>query len=41
LPGENGLARKRKALAEGVPLRPSIVEGLQTWAQKLGVPSLS
>jgi LDH2 family malate/lactate/ureidoglycolate dehydrogenase len=41
LPGENGLARKRKALTEGVTLRPSIVEGLQPWAQKLGIPPLS
>jgi LDH2 family malate/lactate/ureidoglycolate dehydrogenase len=40
LPGEQGLARKREALAHGVALHPGILEALQPWAERLkvGVP---
>src|SRR5436853_6725363 len=37
LPGERGLAHKRRALAEGVPLYAGIAEALAPWAAKLGV----
>jgi LDH2 family malate/lactate/ureidoglycolate dehydrogenase len=37
LPGERGLERKRRALAEGVELYPGIMEALAPWAEKLGV----
>lgn len=37
LPGERGLARKRRALAEGVSLYPGILDGLVPFASKLGV----
>lgn len=37
LPGERGLAHKRTALAEGVPLYPGIMDSLELWAKKLGV----
>jgi LDH2 family malate/lactate/ureidoglycolate dehydrogenase len=37
LPGERGLALKRRALAEGVRLYPGIMSALQPWAEKLGV----
>ena len=37
LPGERGLANKRRALAEGVVLYPGIVEALKPWAEKSGV----
>ncbi len=37
LPGEGALARKRKALAEGVELYPTILPALAPWAEKLGV----
>lgn len=37
LPGESGLARRRVALAEGVPLAPGILEALVAAATKLGV----
>ena len=37
LPGERGLARKRKALAGGVPLYAGIAEALAPFAAKLGV----
>jgi LDH2 family malate/lactate/ureidoglycolate dehydrogenase len=37
LPGEQGLARKRRALVEGVPLFPSILPALTPWAEKFGV----
>ena len=38
LPGEAALARRRKALAEGVALYPAIMPALGAEAQKLGVP---
>lgn len=38
LPGENGLARKRDALANGVPLFPGIIASLKQPAERLGVP---
>ena len=38
LPGQNGLQQKRKNLNNGVPLSPEIIEGLETWSKKLGVP---
>lgn len=41
VPGEGGLARKRKALAEGVRLYPGIVDGLEKQAARLGVPMIS
>jgi LDH2 family malate/lactate/ureidoglycolate dehydrogenase len=37
LPGEQGLARKRLGLTEGVRLYPGIMDALQPWADKLGV----
>jgi LDH2 family malate/lactate/ureidoglycolate dehydrogenase len=38
LPGEAGLARRRKALADGVQLHPGILGQLEPWATELGVP---
>jgi LDH2 family malate/lactate/ureidoglycolate dehydrogenase len=38
LPGENGLARKRAALADGLRLFPGIIEPLRDHAERLGVP---
>ena len=37
LPGQQGLARKRQALSEGVALHPGIMEQLGSWAGKLAV----
>lgn len=37
LPGEAGLARRRRALAEGVRLYPGIVDALQGHGERLGV----
>ena len=37
LPGENGLARKRKAVTDGVTLFPGIMESLKPHAERLGV----
>lgn len=37
IPGEQGLARKRQALADGVSLFPSILPALKPWAEKFGV----
>jgi LDH2 family malate/lactate/ureidoglycolate dehydrogenase len=37
LPGENGLARKRKAVAEGVTLHPGIINELKPYAATLRV----
>ncbi|MEO8040038.1 MAG: Ldh family oxidoreductase [Betaproteobacteria bacterium] len=37
LPGENGLARRRRQLAEGITLHPGIMPMLEPWATKLGV----
>ena len=37
LPGEAGLARRARALAEGVALHPGIMATLETWARELGV----
>ena len=37
LPGDRGLARKRRALAEGVTIYPGILEALVPYAGKLGV----
>jgi LDH2 family malate/lactate/ureidoglycolate dehydrogenase len=37
LPGQQGLARKRQALSEGVRLHPGIMEQLDSWTQKLAV----
>lgn len=37
LPGQRGLANKRKALAEGVRLYPGIMAGLLPYAEKCGV----
>lgn len=37
LPGESGLARRRKQLQLGVELYPSIMPALMPWADKLGV----
>ncbi|MBV8398229.1 MAG: Ldh family oxidoreductase [Acetobacteraceae bacterium] len=37
LPGEQGLARKREALARGVALHPGILDMLQPWADRLKV----
>ncbi|HET8727405.1 MAG TPA: Ldh family oxidoreductase, partial [Alphaproteobacteria bacterium] len=38
LPGERGLARKREALARGVPLYGGIMDALAPRAEKLGIP---
>ena len=38
LPGERGLALKRRQLAEGVSLHPGILPALEPWARKLAVP---
>ena len=37
LPGERGLALRRDALAHGVALSDSIVQGLSRWSEKYGV----
>ena len=37
LPGEQGLARKRDALANGVPLDESVLAVVRPWAQRLDV----
>lgn len=37
LPGQRGLARRTKQLADGVELHESIMPGLEVWAEKLGV----
>jgi len=37
LPGERGLANKRRALAEGLPLYPGILDSLAPHAARLGV----
>lgn len=37
LPGEAALARKRRALAEGVALYPGVMPALEPWAKRLGV----
>lgn len=37
VPGQRGLALRRSASEQGVPLAPGIVAGLSTWAGKLGV----
>jgi len=37
LPGEQGLARKRAALQEGVRLYPTILPALTSWAERYGV----
>ncbi len=41
LPGERGLANKRRALTEGVALYPGILEALAPLAKKYGVPELA
>ena len=38
LPGARGLALRRRQLAEGVALYPSIMPALASWAERLGVP---
>jgi LDH2 family malate/lactate/ureidoglycolate dehydrogenase len=37
LPGQQGLAKKREALAKGVPLYPGIIDALKPWAEKFRV----
>lgn len=37
LPGESGLRRREKQLADGVELYPGILAALQPWGEKLGV----
>lgn len=37
LPGEAALARRERQLREGVELRPTILPGLASWAERLGV----
>lgn len=37
VPGEQGLARKQRALVEGVALFPSILPALAPWAEEFGV----
>lgn len=38
LPGEAGLKRRAQQLAQGVALRPSVVQALQPWAERLQLP---
>lgn len=38
LPGEAGLARRRKALEDGVTLHPAILPQLAPWADEFGIP---
>src|SRR5579883_2725549 len=38
VPGQRGLERKRRALAEGVSLYPGVAEALAPYAERLGVP---
>jgi LDH2 family malate/lactate/ureidoglycolate dehydrogenase len=38
LPGESGLANRRRQLAEGVALHPSILPALAGWAERAGIP---
>jgi L-lactate dehydrogenase len=38
VPGEHALARKRVALAHGVELYPGVLEALQVFAERFGVP---
>lgn len=38
LPGEGGLARRARQLREGVSLYPGILEALEPWATRHGVP---
>jgi LDH2 family malate/lactate/ureidoglycolate dehydrogenase len=38
LPGERGLARKRRALADGVALYPGVMDALTPFAANFGVP---
>jgi LDH2 family malate/lactate/ureidoglycolate dehydrogenase len=37
LPGESGLRRRERQLADGVELHPSILPALAAWAEKLRV----
>ncbi len=37
VPGESGLARKQRAMVEGVPLFPAILPALAPWAEKFNV----
>jgi LDH2 family malate/lactate/ureidoglycolate dehydrogenase len=37
LPGQQALANRRAALADGVPLYPGIIDALKPWAEKLKV----
>src|SRR5262249_58462559 len=37
LPGQQGLARKRAALKNGVSLYPGVMDALTPWAKKLNV----
>jgi L-lactate dehydrogenase len=37
LPGDQALARKRAALADGVVLHPGVLDALKPWAEKFGV----
>lgn len=37
LPGQNAMAKRRAALADGVQLYPGVMRGLASWAEKLGV----
>jgi L-lactate dehydrogenase len=37
VPGEQGLARKRAALADGVMLHPGVLDALRPWADRFGV----
>ncbi len=38
LPGETGLRRRAEQLASGVELYPGVVQSLEPWSKKLGVP---
>jgi L-lactate dehydrogenase len=39
LPGESGLRRRTRQLADGVELYPGILTALAPWSEKLGVPA--
>jgi LDH2 family malate/lactate/ureidoglycolate dehydrogenase len=41
LPGDTALGRRRQGMAEGMALHPGIMDGLDAWADRLGVARLS
>jgi len=41
LPGENGLRKRERQLAQGVELFPTIVPAIRPWSEKYGIPMVS